>query len=191
MRSGMPLSGRKTGPRVPRLDPVRQGRFLAGNEAVRWPDDFFSHFGVAMLWRAPPWRCSLRRDGVAPDRDAHHDSIGAAQGAQVLRAIEDQVGCPGQEQLVLVAGRLALHAIDHDGPAPAERASASLIAVGNAPPPRPASPEASRLAKSVLPRSVAAERHVERAMRFDVSAQIGRMAEKMVDLRSGGAGLAL
>ena len=29
-------------------------------------------------------------DAVAADRDAHHDAIGAAQGGQVLRAVEHQ-----------------------------------------------------------------------------------------------------
>ena len=58
-----------------------------------------------------------RCDGVASNRDTDHDSNGAAQGGQVLRAVQRQMGCSGQEQRVLVAGRLALHRVDHDGPA--------------------------------------------------------------------------
>ncbi len=61
------------------------------------------------------------RDAVAADGDADDDPRGPTERSQILRTIEDEVGRPGQEQLVLVAGRLALHAVDQQRPARAGR----------------------------------------------------------------------
>ena len=64
--------------------------------------------------------------------------------ANELGPVEHQVRGPEQQELVLVAGRLALHGVDHHGPTrTGEQAVASFMAAGNPAPPRPVRPDSS------------------------------------------------
>ena len=99
------------------LDPARQGRLLAGDEAVRRPHH---RFGDGRTTGCGAFGERLRHRGgdlVAALGHAHRRALRAAGRGEELRAVEHQMGRPDEEELVLVAGRLALHGVHEDGAA--------------------------------------------------------------------------
>ena len=107
-----------TGSDSPGIDPTHQRRLLAGNEAVGGPDQ---GLGAPGRSRASTRSASARATAAATcrvPRARRPTSPRCAAGrGQELRAVEDQVGRPDEQQLVLVAGRFALHGVDDDGAA--------------------------------------------------------------------------
>ena len=92
MRRVVPLSGRKDGRDCARLDPARQRRLLAGDEAVGWPDHDFGDRRAAggdTLGQRPRHGC---RDLVATLGHAHRHLARPAGGGEQLGAVEHQMG---------------------------------------------------------------------------------------------------
>jgi hypothetical protein len=56
-------------------------------------------------------------DIVTTNWDTDDNLTGSAHGGEILRTIKDKMGSSSEEQLVLVTGRLSLHAIDNHGSA--------------------------------------------------------------------------
>ncbi len=74
-----------------------------------------------------PRRGGLGRAGVDLRTDREDRPLGAHRPAQHLETVEDEVGAADQQHGVLVAERLALHAVaDDDRPAAARRDGADL-----------------------------------------------------------------
>jgi hypothetical protein len=95
-------------------DPVRQCRFLAGDEPVRRPYDRF--WDLSELADAPLVNSVLHQGGddVASGRYAHQNPGRSCRRAKDLGTIEHKMGGSRQKNLVFVAGWLTFHAIDDD-----------------------------------------------------------------------------
>ena len=134
---------------------------------------------------------ALHRDGdrLTAGRDAHDDPAGAAHGGEELCAVEHEVRRPGQEDLVLVARRLAFHAVHHEGSAltvGSGRAQLCRRRKGAA----PAAQQTRQLEardEGLLPRAVDARRDGEWPVGVDVVHEVDRMAEKAVQGRPRGS----
>ncbi len=117
MRSGTLLSGRNTGSCLPvsihcaNADSSPPTNRDGGRTRYSRTG---AHRYVARSYRARPNPSAM---ASLPCGMHTRISLRAARSGQHLGSVEDQVGSPGQKDLVLVAGRLALHAV-HDEDAP-------------------------------------------------------------------------
>ena len=114
MRSARPLSGRKDG----RDRPDRSSASADSSPATKRSGGRTRTSGTGA--QPPPALGHGRERGgdvVAACGHAHGDPSRPACRGQQLRPVEHEVGRPQQEQLVLVAGGLALHGVDEDGAA--------------------------------------------------------------------------
>ena len=180
IRRAVLLSVRKSGQGHSPVDEVHQRRFLTGHKAVRWPYDGFAHSGVAGRTSLGDGLRHHSCDAVAVDGDTDHNPRRSAQRSQILCSVEHQVRGPRQEQLVLVAGRLALHAVHQQRSAIARGAcDGELDGRGKAAPTPPRQPgllDARR--QGVLPRRAAPEPYRQGTVCLDVAGEITRLAEQ-------------
>ena len=173
------------------LDPAGQRRLLAGDEAVGWV-----HHRLGTR-RAAGGHALVHRprhgggDMVAPLGHADGDPARAAGRGEELRAVEHEVGRADEEQLVLVAGRLALHGVDDH-----RAAGTGGVRDGELDGGREPGPTAARQARGLehrheclAPTPGAGPRQRHRAQCGHVAGQVGGVAEQPV-APGGGDGLA-
>ncbi len=168
-----------------RVDPADERRLLPGDEAVGRPHE---HLGDRRASRRGPFGHG-RRDGggdlLAAFGHADRDPTGAARRGEELGAVEHQVRRAQQEQLVLVAVRLALHRVDEDRAAPAGGVRHGQLDRRREP--GPAAPRQARglqhRHERLTPSPGARRWQRDRPERRHVPGQVGRMAEEAVPAR--------
>ena len=164
------------------VDPVRERRLLAGDEAIGRTNDLLAHPGVArrvaLVDRVP----HRLRHRVPTGRDTHHNPACTTHAGEELCSVECEVRCSGHEHLVLVARRFTLHGVYHQRSAVTARAGQRQFRGGGKS--APSSPHEPRrfeaCGKGLLPRAVAPHRDSEWAVGVDVAGEITRMSEKVV-----------
>ncbi len=103
------------------VDPLSQRRLLARDKPGGRPDEVLGHDRVPTFGALVDRTVHRVGDGIPPLGNAHEYLVRPARGRQQLGPVEDEVGGSCQQDLVLVAGRLALHAVDNEDPSPSIR----------------------------------------------------------------------
>ena len=130
-----------------------------------------------------------QRDGgrhlLAALGHAHGDPAGPAGRGHQLGAVEHQVRGPEEQQLVLVAGRFALHGVDDDGPAAAGGVGHGELDGGREARPAPAR-QPGRLERGderLAPGPPGRGRERHGAQAGHVAGQVGGVTEEVVGRR--------
>ncbi len=185
MRRVVPLSGRKKGSDSPvstQLASADSSPAMkrSGGRTMDFGNGRVAG-GRALVQRA----CHRRGDLMPPFRHTDDHPVCADGGGQELGAVEHQVRRTNEQKLVLVAGRLALHAIDEDGAARPSGVGDRELDSGREAGPAPAG-QAGGLEhgdEGVTPTMARRSGQRDGTQGGDVTGQVGRIAEQSVAAR--------